>query len=102
MVVKGVTSSGYKFKVNSGIAFDARFIKASVKMKKEDVDPYERAEAVYDMIDAVFCDDDKQIKKLMKHLADKSESGRTDVRTLMSEVNEIVEAIQKADSDVKK
>lgn len=102
MIVKGVTSSGFKYEVNSGIAYDANFIKASVKMKKAEADPYERAEGAYDLIDAVFCNDDKQIRKLMKHLAKKSETGRTDVRTLISEVNEIVAAIQEADEGIKK
>ena len=102
MIVKGTTASGFKYAVNSGIAYDANFIKASVTMKKADGDPYERAAAAYDMIDAVFCNDDKQIKKLMKHLAKQSETGRTDVRTLISEVNEIVAAIQEADEGTKK
>lgn len=102
MIVEGITKSGFRYKVNSGIAFDAKFIKASVKMKKSDQDPYERAEGAYEMIDAVFCDDDRQVERLMKHLARKSETGRTDVRTLIAEVNEIVKAIQEADEGTKK
>ena len=102
MIVKGETSSGFKYKVNSGITYDAKFVKAMVKIKKNDADPYERAAGAYEMIDAVFSNDDKQIEKLYKHLAKKSDTGRTDIYTLIAEVNEIVAAIQEADGTVKK
>lgn len=102
MIVKGSTSSGFKYTVNSGIAYDPVFLRAAVKTRKPDADPSERIEGVYEMIDAVFQGDDKQIKKFMKHLAGKSETGRTDIRTLLSEMNEIVNAIQEADAGVKK
>ena len=54
------------------------------------------------MIDAVFQDDTKQIEDFMHHLANKSETGRTDIRTLLAETNEIVNAIQEADAGTKK
>ena len=73
-----------------------------VKIKKADADPYERAAGAYEMIDAVFSNDDKQIEKLYKHLAKRSDTGRTDIYTLISEVNEIVAAIQEADERAKK
>lgn len=102
MIVKGTTSSGFKFAVNSGIAYDPCFLRAAVKAKKVDADPYDRIDGVYEMIDAVFQNDEKQIKKFMHHLAKKSETGRTDIRTLLAETNEIIEAIQEADGNVKK
>jgi hypothetical protein len=102
MIVKGKTSSGFKYEVNSGITFDAKFVRAMVKIKKAEADPYERAAGAYEMIDAVFSNDDKQIEKLYKHLAKRSDTGRTDIYTLISEVNEIVAAIQEADERAKK
>lgn len=102
MIVKGKTTSGFEFKVNSGIAYDPIFLRAAVKTRKTDAAPSDRIEGVYEMIDAVFQDDTKQIEDFMHHLASKSETGRTDIRTLLAETNEIVNAIQEADADTKK
>lgn len=101
-MVTGVTSSGFEYNVNPGIAYDAQFIKASVKMKNADADPYQRAAGAFEMIDAVFSNDDKEVERFMQHLAKKSETGRADVRTLIQETNEIVAAIQEADAGAKK
>lgn len=102
MIVKGTTSSGFKYSVNSGIAYDPVFLRAAIKTRKTDADPAERIEGIYEMIDAVFQGNEKQIEKFMKHLANKSETGRTDIRTLLTETNEIVTAIQEADEGIKK
>lgn len=101
-MITGRTSSGFEYSVNPGIAYDAKFIKASVKLKKKDADPVDQAEAAFAIIDAVFSDDDDQVERFMKHLAAKSESGRTDIRTLMKETDEIVKAITEADDSAKK
>jgi hypothetical protein len=101
-MIEGKTSSGFEYKVSPGIAYDVNFIRASVKMRKKDMDPEGRAEAAFAMIDSVFSGDDDQIERLMQHLARKSDNGRTDVRELIREVNEIVSAIMEVDDDVKK
>lgn len=101
-MITGTTSSGFEYAVQSGVAYDAKFVRAAVKMKKATGDPLETAEAAYELIDAVFVNDDEQIEGLMRHLASRSETGRTDIRELVRETNEILKAIQEADESVKK
>ena len=101
-MITGTTASGFEYSVNPGIVYDAKYIKASVKLRDKKSDDNARAEAVFSMIDAVFSNDDEQIERLMQHLAIQSPTGRTDVRALIREVNEIVEAIMEADDGAKK
>ena len=101
-MVEGVTSSGFEYKVSPGIAYDAKFLRAAVKMRSETADASERLAGTFEMIDAVFLNNDSEIERFMKHLAGKSPTGRTDVRMLVQETDEIVTAIQEADASVKK
>lgn len=101
-MIEGRTSSGFDYRVNPGITYDAKFIKAASKLSNQKLTPDERAEGAFAMIDAVFSDDDDEIERFMKHLAGKSETGRADIRVLLSETDEIVAAIREADADAKK
>lgn len=101
-MIEGRTSSGFDYKVNPGITYDAKFIKAGSKLTNKKLTPDERAVGAFEIIDAVFSDDDEEIERFMKHLAKNSETGRADIRILLSETDEIVAAIREADAGAKK
>ena len=88
-IIKGKTSSGLSFTIDSRIKDDVRLLYYLTKAKKEDVPSIDKAEAVMSMLGLIFGDN---LEVFINEVANRH-NGVADVTSLVSEISEIFDAI---------
>lgn len=88
-IVKGQTSSGLKFTIDSRVKDDVRLLYYLTKAKKDDAPSMEKAEAVMSMLGIIFGD---QLEIFINEVAIRH-NGVADANSLMNELTEIFDAI---------
>jgi len=96
-MVRGITSSGFEFRVPEGIKTDYRFLKAYKKLRAPDSEL--RLDGILELVGSVFCDETEE-ERFIRHLAD--ENGRADVELVFNELGEILVAASGEDAGIKK
>lgn len=88
-IIKGKTTSGISFSIDSRVKDDVRLLMYLTKAKKEDVSSMDKAEAVMSMLDLIFGDN---LETFINEVA-KRHKGVADVTSLVQEITEIFDAI---------
>jgi hypothetical protein len=88
-IIKGKTSSGLSFAIDSRIKDDVRLLYYLTKAKNKDVPSIEQAEAVMSMLGLIFGDN---LEVFINEVANRH-NGVADVTSLVSEISEIFDAI---------
>lgn len=94
--VKGKTTSGFAFEIDSNVFKDWRFLKA---VRKANADGEEALEASIDMVTILF-NDQKEEDRFYDFLAGQND-GRVPVEVVGKEVGEILKIIQDKSKEVK-
>ena len=88
-IVKGTTSSGLGFQIDSRIKDDVRLLYYLTKANKENVSSMDKVDAVMSMLGLIFGDN---LEVFIEEVA-RRHNGVADVNSLVSEVTEIFDAI---------
>ena len=88
-IIKGKTTSGISFTIDSRVKDDVRLLYYLTKAKKEDVSSIDKADAVMSMLGLIFGDN---LEIFINEVA-KRHDGVADVNSLVQEVTEIFDAI---------
>ena len=88
-IIKGKTTSGISFTIDSRIKDDVRLLYYLTKAKKEDVSSIDKADAVMSMLGLIFGDN---LEVFINEVA-KRHDGVADVSSLIQEITEIFDAI---------
>ena len=88
-IIKGKTTSGISFKIDSRIKDDVRLLFYLTKAKNKDVPSIDKAEAVMSMLGLIF---GNNLEIFINEVA-KRHNGIADVDSLVQEINEIFDAI---------
>jgi len=94
--VKGKTTSGFAFEIDSNVFKDWRFLRA---LRKANADEGDTFGASMDMVGLLF-NDQKQEDRFYDHLADQND-GRVPIEVVGKEVGEIMKIIQDKSKEVK-
>jgi hypothetical protein len=89
-IVKGKTTSGISFTIDSRVKDDVRLLYYLTKAKKEDVPSIDKAEAVMSMLGLIFGDN---LEIFIGEVA-KRHDGIADVESLIQEITEIFDTIK--------
>lgn len=95
-MIKGKTKSGIKFQIDERIKDDARFILFLTKINNDKIEIMERGSAVIGLLKLVF-GSEEGVLQFMNAVAEKHE-GVCDVRTMWSEMQDIIEAMNAKNS----
>lgn len=95
-MVKGKTKSGIKFQIDERIKDDARFLYYLAKAQDDGEDLTEKSRAVVGILKLVF-GDDAGVITFMDAVAS-ANKGVCDVKTMLSELREIFDAIEAKNS----
>lgn len=94
--VKGKTTSGFAFEIDSNVFKDWRFLKA---VRKANTEGNEAFEASLDMV-AILFNDQKEEERFYDHLAEQN-GGRVPVDVVGKEVGEIMKIVQDKSKEAK-
>lgn len=95
MVVKGTTTSGIKFKLNSDIKDDARLLFLLTKAQNAE-DAVEASKAIVKLMELIFGDEDS-VYAFMGEVASKHK-GVCHVKDMLAELQEMFDAINAKNS----
>lgn len=87
-IIKGTTSSGLKFQINSEIREDTRTLLYLTKMQKKTHDPLEQSAALFELLTLVFGQD---VEIFMNEVAYRH-GGVASTEALIAELKEIFDA----------
>jgi len=94
-MIRGKTSTGFKFAVNENIANDFRFIQAFRKTKSKNAD--DQLVGTYDLVELVI--GSANMENLFKHVEDKD--GTVSTEKIMNELTEILKIIPEKSKPLK-
>lgn len=100
-MIEGKTASGFDFHVSEGLAEDAQFLRAVVRMNDSKLRADKRMEAVFDIVGTVF-NNEAEEERFYKHLASQNPTGRASVKEVYTEINEIITVCREQDESIKK
>lgn len=87
--IKGKTSSGLSFTIDSRVKDDIRLLYYLTKAKKEDVSSMDKADAIMSMLGLIFGDN---LEVFINEVA-KRHNGVADADSLVQEITEIFDAL---------
>lgn len=95
--VKGKTSSGFAFEIDSDVFKDWRFLKA---VRKANANGKDALDASLDLVAFLF-NDPKEEESFYEFLAGQNDDGRVPVEVVGKEVGEIMKIVQEKSKEAK-
>lgn len=95
-MIKGTTKSGIEYTLNEAIKDDARFIYYLTRIKSDKIDKEAKSEDLFDMFKLIFGSEEGMISFMNAVAA--SHEGVCDPDNMLSELNEMLEAIEAKNS----
>ncbi|MBQ4177614.1 MAG: hypothetical protein II640_09120 [Lachnospiraceae bacterium] len=95
--VKGKTTSGFAFEIDSNVFKDWRFLRA---LRKANADGDDAFGSSMDMVAFLF-NDQKQEDRFYDHLAAQNDDGRVPIEVVGKEVGEIMKIVQEKSKEAK-
>lgn len=90
-MIKGETKSGISFTLNEHVKDDTRFLYYITRIKSEQVSKEEKGEDVFNLLKVIFGSDEGMINFMNAVAA--THDGVCDSENLLSELNEMMEAL---------
>ena len=90
-IIKGTTKSGISFQLDENIKNDARIVRYLTKIQKPSVDPMEKSDAFFSLLEKVF-GSEENVTVFMDEVA-RVNKGLCSMEAMMGELNDMFEAL---------